>query len=63
MYPALKKQFEDLIQLTDAEFEYISSHYQVKRFKKHAIILHPGEIVNYEYFVLMVQMKSVKTCR
>lgn len=58
MYPALRKQFEDLIQLTDTEFEYISSHYQVKKFKKHAIILHPGEIVNYEYFVLKGLIKT-----
>jgi CRP/FNR family cyclic AMP-dependent transcriptional regulator len=58
MYPALKKQFEDLIQLTDAEFEYISSHFQLMKFKKHSIILQPGDMVKYEYLVVNGLIKT-----
>jgi len=58
MYPALRKHLEELIQLTDAEFGYISSHFQLKRFKKHAIILQPGDIVLYEYFLLKGLIKT-----
>ncbi|SFE09119.1 cAMP-binding domain of CRP or a regulatory subunit of cAMP-dependent protein kinases [Chitinophaga sp. CF118] len=58
MYPALRKHFENLVQLTDAEFEYISSFFQVKQFKKHSIILQPGDIVHYEYFVLKGLIKT-----
>lgn len=58
MYPALRKHFEELIELTDAEFEYVSSHFQLKKFKKHSIILQPGDIVKYEYFILKGLMKT-----
>ena len=58
MHAALRKHFEALIPLTDAEFEHISSHFQVKRFKKHSIILQPGDPVMYEYFVFKGLVKT-----
>ncbi|BAV05321.1 cAMP-binding domain of CRP or a regulatory subunit of cAMP-dependent protein kinases [Filimonas lacunae] len=51
MSSGLRKQFEEFIELTNAEFDYILSHFQVKKFKKHAIIIQPGDAVYLEYFV------------
>jgi CRP-like cAMP-binding protein len=61
MHTALRKHFEELVTLTDVEFERISSVYQVKKFKKHSIILQPGDTVNHEYFVLKGLLKTFMT--
>lgn len=58
MYPALRKHFAELADLTDAEYERIVSCFKEKRFKKHAIILHQGDPVNHEYFVLKGLLKT-----
>ena len=57
-YKALRKHFEELITLTDTEFEYVSSHFQLKKLKKHSIVIHPGEISRYEYFVVKGLLKT-----
>ncbi|UYQ93388.1 Crp/Fnr family transcriptional regulator [Chitinophaga horti] len=61
MHTLLRKHLEELIELTDAEFEYIASHFQLKRFKKHAILIQPGELVTHEYFVLKGLLKTSAT--
>lgn len=58
MYTALRKHFEELIELTDSEFEYIASFFQFRKFKKHATIVQPGDVVNYEYFVIKGLLKT-----
>ena len=58
MHPALRKHFEELVELTDAEFERISACYQTRKFRKHSIILQPGDTVDHEYFVLKGLLKT-----
>ncbi|QHS62235.1 Crp/Fnr family transcriptional regulator [Chitinophaga agri] len=58
MYPALKKHFAELAELTDAEFERIATCFSEKRFKKHSIILQPGDAVSHEYFVQKGLLKT-----
>ncbi len=61
MYTELRQQFEEFIRLTDAEFEYVSSFFQTKKFKKHSIIIQSGDIVEYEYFVVNGLLKTSQT--
>lgn len=61
MYPALKKHINELVALTDQEYDYIASHFKVRKFKKHAIISQPGDTVIYEYFVLSGLLKTAMT--
>jgi CRP-like cAMP-binding protein len=58
MHPALRKHFEELVKLTDAEAEHIGACYHLKKFKKHSIILQPGDTVSHEYFVLKGLLKT-----
>jgi CRP/FNR family transcriptional regulator, cyclic AMP receptor protein len=58
MAPALRQHFEELTSLTDAEYERVLSFFQLKKFKKHSIIVQPGDTVKYEYFVLKGLIKT-----
>lgn len=60
-FSILRTHLEELTQLTDAEFDYLCSHFQLKKYKKHAIILHPGDRVPYEYFVVKGLLKTSLT--
>lgn len=60
-YTLLRKHFEELIDLTDAEFDYMAPHFRLKKYKKHAIIIQPGDSVHYEYFVLKGLLKTALT--
>ena len=48
----LRSQIEQIVALTDEEFDFVSGHFQHRRFKKHQIIIHEGDSVPYEYFVI-----------
>ncbi|MBW8688364.1 Crp/Fnr family transcriptional regulator [Chitinophaga rhizophila] len=58
MYPALRKHFAELAELTDEEYMRIAACFREKRFKKHSIILQPGDTVNHEYFVIKGLLKT-----
>jgi CRP-like cAMP-binding protein len=58
MKTVLRKHFEELVALTDSEFDYIFKHFQVKKFKKHSIITQPGELMEHEYFVVKGLLKT-----
>jgi CRP-like cAMP-binding protein len=53
----LRQQIEQFVPLTDEEFDFVLGHFQHRRFKKHQIIIHEGDYVPYEYFVLNGLMK------
>lgn len=57
MHP-LRQHIEEIIKLTDEEFEYILGHFESIRRRKHQSIVQEGEVVNKEYWVLKGCLKS-----
>jgi CRP-like cAMP-binding protein len=58
MKDLLRAHFEKLIDLTDSEFEYISSHFTHKKLRKHQFLIQEGEMVKTEFFVVKGCLKS-----
>jgi len=56
----LRKQIEEIIQLTDDEFEFVLEHFPKKTFKKHQIVLHEGDYAPFDFFVLKGLMRITK---
>jgi CRP-like cAMP-binding protein len=61
MSQILKQQFQEIIEITDQEFDYILSHFIYKKFKKHHFLIQEGQQVVYDYFVLSGRVKSYFT--
>lgn len=57
MHP-FRRHLEEIIALNDLEFEEILSYFETHRYKKHQIILHPGQPVPNEFFVISGLLKS-----
>ena len=57
MHDKLRSQIERIIPLTDEEFEFVLSHFQQKKFKKHQIVIHEGDYAPYDFFVVRGLMK------
>src|SRR5690606_17751313 len=53
----LREHIEQLVKLTDEEFAFVLEHFQSRRFKKHHIVLHPGDPANSDYFVVKGLMR------
>lgn len=58
MSEQFRQHIENIIPLTDAEFDYVYSHYVRKKFRKHQFVLQQDEPVKYEYFVLSGCVKA-----
>lgn len=58
MNELLKNQFRKIINITDDEFDYVLSHFNYKKFKKHQFLVQDGQHVDYDYFVLSGCVKS-----
>ena len=54
----LRQHIEEIIKLTDEEFEFILSHFEQTKKRKHQYIVQEGEIVNREYWILKGCLKS-----
>jgi CRP-like cAMP-binding protein len=54
----LRKHFEKIALLTDKEFEYIFSHFTVRKLKKHQFILQEGDDALNDYFVIKGLLKA-----
>ncbi|PDS21759.1 Crp/Fnr family transcriptional regulator [Flavobacterium branchiophilum] len=54
----LKLQFEKMITITDAEFEYVLSHFSYKKLKKHQFLVQIDDYVPNDFFVLKGLLKS-----
>ena len=52
MSQLLRQQIEKITPLTDAEFDYILSHFVPKKFKKHQFLIQEGNEVLNDFFVL-----------
>jgi CRP-like cAMP-binding protein len=61
MGSVLRQHIEKIIPLTDAEFEYISSHFTTRKFKKHQFVIQEGDGVPNDFFVLDGCLKSYFT--
>jgi CRP-like cAMP-binding protein len=54
----LRRQIEKIVSLTDYEFYFVSSHFKEKNFKKHQIVIHEGNHVPYDFYIVKGLMKS-----
>ncbi len=57
----LRQQFERITPLTDAEFDYVLSHFTPKKFKKHQFVVQEGNPVENDFFILAGALKSYHT--
>lgn len=57
----LRKHIEKIIPLSDEEFAFVSSHFTVRKFKKHQFLIQEGDPVKYSYFVVSGLLKLVYT--
>lgn len=58
MSEILRRQIEKITQLTDNEFEYILSHFTVKKLKKHQFLIQEGDFVQNDHFVTKGLLKA-----
>lgn len=59
MYNQLRNHIEKIVQLTDDEFTFVSSHFTLKHFKKHQFLVQEGEFVPYNYYIVSGLTKLV----
>ena len=58
MYSTFRQHLEQIISVTDQEFEHILSHFTIRKYKKHQFVVQPGNLVDHEYFVLGGLLKA-----
>ncbi|MBT1706516.1 Crp/Fnr family transcriptional regulator [Chryseosolibacter indicus] len=58
MSPQLRQHFEKITPLSDQEFEYISTHFVAKKFKKHQFLVQEGVPVPNDFFVIKGLVKA-----
>ncbi|HWW40173.1 MAG TPA: Crp/Fnr family transcriptional regulator [Pedobacter sp.] len=58
MYTRLRHHFEEFIQLTNEEFDYVCSFFRYTKFRRHTILIQPGELVEHEYFIIKGLLKT-----
>ncbi len=61
MSQQLRQHIEKIIPITDDEFEYVLSHFAVRKFKKHQFIVQEGQVVENDFFILSGCLKSYHT--
>jgi CRP-like cAMP-binding protein len=54
----LRQQIEEITSLSDEEFEYVLSHFETKKLKKHQFLIQENDLVKNDYFVLNGCLKS-----
>lgn len=58
MYTALRQHIEEIVPLTDEEFNYVQSFFVPKKLRKHQFLLQEGDAVTHEYFVVSGLLKA-----
>lgn len=53
-----RNHIEKIVKLTDEEFEFVYSHFTHKKFRKHQVIIEPGDTVENDHFVLSGCLKA-----
>ncbi|MGC5745258.1 Crp/Fnr family transcriptional regulator [Chryseobacterium sp. NFX27] len=61
MSEILKQQLLKMIEVSDQEFDYILSHFNYKKLKKHQFLVQEGQQVTDDYFILSGCVKSYYT--
>jgi CRP-like cAMP-binding protein len=61
MSSLLKQQIEKITPITDDEFEYILSHFNTKKIKKHRFLLQENEDASNDFFVIKGLLKAYHT--
>jgi CRP-like cAMP-binding protein len=61
MIHPLRQHIEEIIPLTDEEFDRILSHFETVKKRKHQYIVQEGEYVNKEYWIIKGCLKSYFT--
>ncbi|MCE7065051.1 Crp/Fnr family transcriptional regulator [Dyadobacter sp. CY326] len=61
MQEKLRAHIEQIVPLTDDEFQFISDHFTNKKYKKHQFLIQEGQPVKYHYFILSGLLKLVYT--
>lgn len=54
----LKQHIEEIINLTEEEFEFVLSHFEKVNKRKHQYLVQEGEVVKKEYWILKGCAKS-----
>jgi CRP-like cAMP-binding protein len=57
----LRIHIEKIVSLSDEEFEFVSSCFTTRKYKKHQFLIQEGEKVPYNYFVIKGLLKLVYT--
>lgn len=58
MIHPLRQHIEEIIELTDEEFEYIFSYFETVKKRKHQYIVQEGEVANKEFWIIKGCLKS-----
>lgn len=61
MEKALRNQIEKIVNLTDEEFEFVLSHFKMRRYKKHQYVVQAGDPAPNDHFVIQGLLKSFYT--
>lgn len=54
----LRQHIEEIISLTDEEFDFVLGHFEQVNKRKHQYVVQEGEIVNKEYWIIKGCLKS-----
>ena len=57
-YQLLRQHFEEIVTLTDEEWNFIAPHFEYKRLKKHQFLIQTGQSVDCEYLIISGLLKS-----
>ena len=57
----LREHIQKIVLLSDEEFEFISSHFTARKYKKHQFLIQEGEPARHHFFILSGLMKLVYT--
>jgi len=61
MKSILRDHIEEIVQLTDAEFDYVLPYFTLKKYRKHQFVIQEGDRVPNDFFVLSGCLKSYYT--
>jgi CRP-like cAMP-binding protein len=61
MSQILRQQIEEIISLTDEEFDYVLSHFKLRKLKKHQYVVQEGERAENDFFIINGCLKSFHT--
>lgn len=57
----LRKHIEEITPISDAEFDYVLSHFKKKKLKKHQFLIQEGDYVQNDHFVIKGLLKAYYT--